>query len=153
MAQDFQTRLNGLAQLVQRSAEIQQNNVNQQSALQQTIIAQTEQQLRIQQDISELQSPERIQRNQRKNELNPLPAHYLFSANADESFVDHIEKLRALKCLQDLDNDEFIRTIKCSLTSQVLRVATAVNEEEFLSKRYGSRDYIDKLKKLFVSAQ
>ena len=61
--------------------------------------------------------------------------------------------MKALKCLQDLDNDEYIRTIKCSLTSQALRVASAIDEEEYLSRRYGSRDYIEKLEKLFISSQ
>jgi len=126
MAQDFGQCLSNLAAIVQRSAEIQQNSLN-------------------------TSTPQ--QRTDKKKELKPLPSHYLFSGTPDESFIDHLEKLKALKCLQNLDNDEYIRTIKCSLTSQALRVASAIDEEEFLSKRYGSRDYIEQLEKLFVSAQ
>ena len=91
--------------------------------------------------------------NGHKRQLRPLPEHYLYSAKQDESFVDHIEKLKALKSMQELTENEFIRCIKGSLKGQALRVATAVNEEEFLDKLHGDRHYIEKLEKLFISSQ
>ena len=120
MAQDFGQCLSNLAAIVQRSAEIQQNHLSQQTVL-------AEQQLQLRQELAEATTPTSQQRNNKKKELKPLPSHYLFSGDPGESFIDHLEKLKALKCLQDLDNDEYIRTIKCSLTSQALRVASAID--------------------------
>ena len=71
----------------------------------------------------------------------------------NESFSDHIERLKCIKSLQSLSEDEFIRTIKSSLTGQALRVASAIDDDQFLGKYSGSRDYIESLEKLFVSSQ
>ena len=50
--------------------------------------------------------------NGHKRQLRPLPEHYLYSAKQDESFVDHIEKLKTLKSMQELTENEFIKCIK-----------------------------------------
>ena len=44
-------------------------------------------------------------------------------------------------------------TIKSSLTGQALRVASAIDDDQFLGKYSRSRDYIESLEKLFVSSQ
>ena len=56
--QDLQTCLNGLAQIVHRSAEIQQSNIDNQTRLQQTVHAQVDQQQQLQQQILDLKSTE-----------------------------------------------------------------------------------------------
>ena len=55
--------------------------------------------------------------------------------------------------MQQLTNNEFVRCIKESLKEQALRVASAVDEEEFLDKLHGDRHYIKRLEKLFPSSQ
>ena len=40
--------------------------------------------------------------NGSKRQLRPLPEYYLYSRKSDESFADHIEKLKALKPMQEL---------------------------------------------------
>ena len=138
MAQ-FQEYLQTLAQNLDRTAQLQQSAIEQQATL-----------------IHALSSSN-VQRagahSGRKRELKALPQHYLYGANASENFTDHIQKLDALRCLQDLDEDEYIRTIKCSLTGQALRASAAIPENDFIGSRTGSRDYIEKLEGLFVSAQ
>ena len=86
-------------------------------------------------------------------QLRPLPDHYLYAGKPNESFIDHIEKLKALKSMQQLTNNEFVRCIKGSLKEQALRVASSVDEEEFLDIIHGDRGYIEKLEKLFISSQ
>ena len=86
-------------------------------------------------------------------QLGPLPDHYQYAGKPNESFIDHIEKLKALKCMQQLTNNEFVRCIKGSLKDQALRVASSVDEEEFIDKLHGDRGYIEKLEKLFISSQ
>ena len=49
--------------------------------------------------------------------------------------------------------NEFIKPFKSSLAGQALTVASAINENDFLGKLHGSREYIESLEKLFVSAQ
>lgn len=55
--------------------------------------------------------------------------------------------------MQELPENKSIRCIKGPLKEQALRVASAVNEEEFLDKLHGSRQYIEQVEKLFVSSQ
>ena len=77
----------------------------------------------------------------------------MYSVKPDDSYVDHIEKLKALKSMQELTENEFVGCIKGSLVGQALRVASGVNEDEFLDKLHGDRQYSEKLEKLFISSQ
>ena len=89
----------------------------------------------------------------KSKQLRPLPAHYLFANKTGESFLDHAEKLAALKCLQNLSENEYIRTIKCSLTGHALRVSSTVDETKYLDKANGSREYIEDLERLLSQAK
>ena len=89
----------------------------------------------------------------KSKQLRPLPAHYLFANKTGESFLDHAEKLAALKCLQNLSENEYIRTIKCSLTGHALRVSSTVDETKYLDKTDGSRKYIEDLERLSITGQ
>ena len=140
MEVDFQTQMQVLAQALERSAQIQESSVAAHAALVQTL-----------QSSSSATSTSST--GERRREIKPLPAHYIYSADPTESFTDHIEKLKCIRALQGLNEDEFIKLFKSSLANQALRVASAVNETDFLGKLNGSRDYIESLEKLFVSAQ
>ena len=67
--------------------------------------------------------------------------------------MEHAEKLTALKCLQNLSENEYIRTIKCSLTGHALRVSSTVDDTKYLDKTNGSREYIEGLERLFITGQ
>ena len=140
MAAEFQQHLQLLAQALERSAQIQEANATAHSALLQTL-------------QSAPTPASAFGTGARRRELKPLPSHYIYSAAPTESFSDHIEKLKCIKCLQGLSGDEFIKRFKSSLSSQALRVASAVDEDSFLRKPYGSDEYIENLERLFVSAQ
>ena len=138
MEVDFQTQMQVLAQALERSAQIQEGSAAAHAAFIQTL---------------QSSSTSTSSTGERRREIKPLPAHYIYSADPTESFTDHIERLKCIRGLQGLNEDEFIKLFKSSLASQALRVASAVNENDFLGKLNGSRDYIESLEKLFVSAQ
>ena len=45
-----------------------------------------------------------------------LPSHYIYAHKPGECFITHIDRLTALKDLQQLDEQSFIRLIKSSLS-------------------------------------
>ena len=140
MAEGFQQQLQLLAQALERSAQLQEASSQQHSSLIQTL-------------QSSAGFGGASGGGGKKRDLRPLPSHYLFAALPGESFTDHTEHLKCLKSLQTLSEDEFIKTIKSSLTEQALLVASSIDEEQYLGRLSGSRDYIECLEKLFVSSQ
>ena len=138
MAAEFQQQIQVLAQALERSAKIQEGNVTAHVALIQTL---------------QTSSPPSTASGEKRSDSKPLPQHYVYSASSTESFNDHLERLKCIKGLQTLNEDEFIKLFKSSLAEQALRVLSAINENDFLGKLYGSREYIESLEKLFVSAQ
>ena len=138
MAAEFQTQMQLMAEAIQRSLQIQEGNALEHQKLLQTLQA---------------SSSSAVGSGERKRDIKPLPSHYVYSATPSESFNDHIERLKCIKSLQGLNEDDFIKLFKSSLSGQALRVASAIDETSFLGKLNGSRDYIESLEKLFVSAQ
>ena len=138
MAADFQQQMQVLAQALERSVQIQEQNAAGYASLIQTLQA---------------SSTSTSTSGERRRDIKPLPSHYIYSAAPCESFSDHTERLRCIKGLQGLNEDEFIKLFKSSLAGQALRVASVINENDFLGKLNGSREYIKSLEKLFVSAQ
>ena len=49
--------------------------------------------------------------------------------------------------------NEYIRTIECSLTGHALRVSSTVDETKYLDKANGWREYIEDLERLFITGQ
>ena len=139
MAEGFQQQLQLLAQALERSAQLQEQSSQQHASLIQTLQSST--------------GASGASGGAKKRDLRPLPSHYLFAALPGESFTDHTERLKCLKSLQSLSEDEFVKTIKSSLTGQALRVASSIDQEQYLGRLNGSRDYIECLEKLFVSSQ
>ena len=138
MAADFQQQMQVLAQALERSVQIQEGSAAAHAALIQTL---------------QTSSTSTTTSGERRRDIKPLPSHYIYSAAPTESFNDHTERLRCIKGLLGLNEDKFIKLLKSLLAGQALRVASAINENDFIGKLNGSRDYIESLEKLFVSAQ
>ena len=94
MEVDFQTQMQVLAQALERSAQIQESSVAAHAALVQTL-------------QSSSSSTSASSTGERRREIKPLPAHYIYRADPTESFTDHIEKLKCIRALQGLNEDEF----------------------------------------------
>ena len=124
MAAEFQQQIQVLAQALERSAHIQERNATAHAVLIQTL---------------QTSSPSSTTRGERRRDIKPLPQHYIYSAAPTESFNDHTERLKCIKGLQGLNEDEFIKLFKSSLAGQALRVASAINENDFLAKLHGRR--------------
>ena len=107
-----------------------------------TMCAAMERLAHVQGQTMEQQNDHQQHQQPRSNTLRPLPEHYLFSNKPGQSFVDHIERLRALQLFQNLSDDDFVKTIKCSLKDGALRVATSIDIDPYLGTLHGSRDYI-----------
>ena len=138
MAADFQAQMQVLEQALERSLQIQEGNAVAHQSLLQTL---------------QTSSSSSTTSGEKRRDIKPLPSHYIYSATPSESFSDHTERLKCIKSLQGLNEDEFIKLFKSSLSGQALRVASAIDETSFIGKLSGSRDYIESLEKLFVSAQ
>ena len=137
MAAEFQQQMQLLAQAIERSLQIQEGNAVAHQSLLQTL---------------QTSSSSSGGSGERRRDIKPLPSHYIYSATPSENFNDHTERLKCIKSLQGLNEDDFIKLFKSSLCGQALRVASAIDETIFLGKLNGSRDYIESLEKLFVSA-
>ena len=85
MAADFQQQMQVLAQALERSVQIQEQNAAGYASLIQTLQA---------------SSTSTSTSGERRRDIKPLHSHYIYSAAPTESFSDHTERLRCIKGLR-----------------------------------------------------
>ena len=114
-----------LAQALERGVQIQEGSAAAHAALIQTL---------------QTSSTSTTTSGERRRDIKPLPQHYIYIAAPTESFNDHTERLKCINGLQGLNEDEFIKLFKSAFAGQALRVASAINENDFLGKLHGGRE-------------
>ena len=133
---------------------IQQNMVlhSEQTKQQQTLNHQiAEMQLK----LVEAETAHASARNNNGNRLRMIPEYMLFDGKQKKPFHEHIQQLQSVRLLQNLDDDDFIKTIFASFTSDALKIASTIKVQSFLNRANGSGSeaYIKELERLFVTPQ
>ena len=117
---------------------------------------QTKQQQTLNHQIAEMQlklveagTAQASARNNNGNRLRMIPEYMLFDGKQKKPFHEHIEQLQSVRLLQNLDEDDFIKTIFASFTSDALKIASTIRVQSFRNRSNGSRsaEYIRELEK------